>query len=195
MLLSTNKIKHILLAKNYLAYPVSILICLIYNKSLLANEKYNSLTVFTGELTKDEITLPIPEFEESTQLGISYNRKIKDFKWARIEFDTSIYKHYLNQFHWEISAAFLLRYYILKEKISFAVGEGLSYASDVPRLERIRHVKENRLLNLVIIELSYDLDPSHAVALRWHHRSGVWGLFNGVEGGSNSVQFGFRFKF
>jgi len=115
LLLSTNKIKHILLAKNYLAYPVSILICLIYNKSLLANEKYNSLTVFTGELTKDEITLPIPEFEESTQLGISYNRKIKDFKWARIEFDTSIYKHYLNQFHWEISAAFLLRYYILKE--------------------------------------------------------------------------------
>jgi len=161
----------------------------------LANEKHNSLTFFTGALTQDEIKFPIPDFEKSSQLGISYNRNIKHLKWATIEFDTSIYKHYLNQLNWEISAAILLRYQILKDKLSFAVGEGLSYASDLPRLERIRHTHENRLLNLVIIELAYDLDPSHAVALRWHHRSGVWGLFNGVSGGSNSVQLGFRLKF
>lgn len=181
--------------KNHLVYIGIILISLIYNKPLLANEKYNSLTFFTGALTTDEIKFPLPNFEEAAQLGISYNRAIKNFQRARIEFDTSIYKHSLNQLNWEISAGILLRYHILKNKLSFAVGEGLSYASDIPRLEKIRHVNESRLLNLVLIELAYDLDQAHTVALRWHHRSGVWGLFNDVAGGSNSVQFGFRLKF
>lgn len=196
MLLSINKKKYLLLfANNYLVYPGIILVFLICNKPLLANEKYNSLTFFTGASTTDEIAFPIPDFEEAAQLGISYNRAIKRFQRTRIEFDTSIYKHFLHQSNWEISTAILLRYYILKNKLSFAVGEGLSYASDIPRLERLRHVNENRLLNLVLIELAYDLDKSHTVALRWHHRSGVWGLFNDVAGGSNSVQLGFRLKF
>jgi len=31
--------------------------------------------------------------------------------------------------------------------------------------------------------------------IRWHHRSGVYGLFNGIHGGSNVVTGGIRLRF
>ncbi len=187
--LSKNTVKNAIVG---LTITVLSLICSL---PVVANEKNNSITIFGGELTEDEVKLPIPDFEEATQFGINYNRSIKSFKRIRFEFDTSLYRHFGEQFHWEITAAIMLRYYIFKNRLSFALGDGFSYASDIPDLERRRHIHTSQLLNLVLLELAYDLNQSGALAVRWHHRSGMWGLFNGVEGGSNSVQLGVRYKF
>jgi hypothetical protein len=162
---------------------------------VVAEEKNNSITIFTGALTEDEVKLPIPDFESAFQVGISYNRSIKSFDRIKFEFDTSLYRHFGEQFHWEITAAVMFRYYILKNRLSFAVGDGLSYASEIPDWERRRHIHTSQLLNLILLELAYDFNQKSAIALRWHHRSGMWGLFNGVEGGSNSAQLGLRYKF
>ncbi len=171
------------------------ILALISDNAAIANEKNNSLTIFGGALTEDEVKLPIPDFEEATQFGITYNRSIKSLDRIRFEFDTSIYRHFGEQFHWEITAAIMVRYYIFKNRLSFAVGDGFSYASDIPDWERRRHIHTSQLLNLVLLELALDINQFSAIALRWHHRSGMWGLFDKVEGGSNSAQIGVRYKF
>jgi hypothetical protein len=35
----------------------------------------------------------------------------------------------------------------------------------------------------------------HELLIRYHHRSGVFGTFNGVWGGSNVLTMGYRYRF
>ncbi len=165
------------------------------NPAKAGDTSNNLITIFGGTLTEDEVRLPIPRFENANQFGINYNRSIKSFDRSGFEFNTGLYRHFLEHFHWELTAAVMFRYQIFKNRLSFAVGNGLSWASDIPDLERRRHLQTSRLLNLVLIEMAYDVNDFSALAVRWHHRSGIWGLFNGVSGGSNSVQLGTRYKF
>ena len=166
-----------------------------FSNPVTANEKNNSISVFRGTVTEDELTFPIPNFEDAGQIGINYNRSLKRLQRFGFELDTSLFKYYGDQDHWEINAALLFRFYIIKNRVSFAVGDGFSYASDIPDLERRRHINTSKFLNFVVLDLAYDVTKSSALALRWHHRSGVWGLINDVSGGSNSVQFGARYRF
>lgn len=83
---------------------------------------------------------------------------------------------------------------------SVAFGTGLSYAFEVPELEpRTERPDEesSRLLNYLLVEI--DLSPSRSsqwgMVLRLHHRSGVFGLYSGVNGGSNFVGAGIRYAF
>ncbi|ELS04667.1 hypothetical protein Xen7305DRAFT_00044030 [Xenococcus sp. PCC 7305] len=166
-----------------------------FSDPAIANEKNNAIGIFNGTATEDELKFPIPDFEDAGQIGINYNRSLKRFSRFRFEFDTSFFQHYGEQEHWEITAALLLRFYLIKDRLSFGVGDGFSYASEIPELERRRHINTSQVLNFVLLELAVDINRFSALAMRWHHRSGVWGLINDVEGGSNSVQFGIRYKF
>lgn len=86
---------------------------------------------------------------------------------------------------------------------SVAVGEGLSYATRVPAVERDLHGEvvgldspTSKLLNYLMLEVAFGL-PSHPrwdLNVRLHHRSGAFGLFNDVHGGSNTVCVGLRYK-
>lgn len=83
---------------------------------------------------------------------------------------------------------------------SIAFGSGMSYAFDMPELEPRSDMDDeesNRLLNYLLVEI--DLSPPRApqwgMVLRLHHRSGVFGLYNGVSGGSNFVGAGLRYAF
>ena len=166
-----------------------------FSHPVVANGKNNAISIFRGTVTEDELTFPIPNFENAGQIGINYNRALKRFRRFGFELDTSLFKYYGDQSHWEVNAAIMFRFYIIKNRVSFAVGDGLSFASDIPDLERRRHINTSNILNFVVLDLAYDVTNSSSLALRWHHRSGMWGLFNGVSGGSNSVQFGARYRF
>ena len=168
---------------------------LVFSNPVVANEKNNAISIFRGTVTEDELVFPVPNFENAGQIGLNYNRALKRFNRFGFELDTSLFKYYGDQDHWEINAAFVVRYYIIKNRVSFAVGDGLSFTSDIPELERRRHINTSQILNFVVLDLAYDITPSNSIAVRWHHRSGIWGLINGVAGGSNSVQFGARHKF
>lgn len=90
---------------------------------------------------------------------------------------------------------------------SFAFGEGLSYATRVPAYEKdphgVLHGPEHKLheasdfLNYLMLELGFtypEIAP-WSLFFRIHHRSGVFGLFNDVDGGSNFICSGFRYHF
>ncbi len=87
---------------------------------------------------------------------------------------------------------------------TFAVGDGISYATREPPIETDYNAKSHGLdydvsqwLNYMLVELTLGMPalPQWRVFVRIHHRSGVFGLINGVDGGSNAVGFGVRYDF
>lgn len=80
---------------------------------------------------------------------------------------------------------------------TFAIGDGLSYATGVPLREELDSDIHNpkHLLNLVVIEATAAL-PSHRdlqLVVRIHHRCGAWGLFGAGNLSSNAVGIGVRY--
>ena len=84
----------------------------------------------------------------------------------------------------------------LDNRVRFGFGEGLSYASDILYYEEAEASdgKTSYLLNYLDISLDFDFGklvnykPLHGTYIGWvlKHRSGIFGLINGVrKGGSN----------
>ncbi|MCS5421670.1 MULTISPECIES: hypothetical protein [Psychrilyobacter] len=82
------------------------------------------------------------------------------------------------------------------------VSEGLSYTSRITNLERYDQYHENNsnYLNYLDITLSFnvkditgmdDLEDTY-IGMGILHRSGIFGIINGVDGGSNNVTFFFE---
>ncbi len=81
---------------------------------------------------------------------------------------------------------------------SFAIGEGISYASSVPSVEKRNHNTETkRLLNYLMFEATFALPPYPRLQLiaRIHHRSGAFGLYHAGNTGSNDVGLGLKYLF
>jgi hypothetical protein len=85
---------------------------------------------------------------------------------------------------------------------TIAASIGLSYVgtvSDVEKASSVGHGNPDgsKLLHYFSPEFTF-ADPGHRdweFVVRYHHRSGVFGLFNGVWGGSNVVTGGVRHRF
>lgn len=119
------------------------------------------------------------------------------------ELEGQLGKHFRGQNHWEFNAVAIYRWqrfpwnkYL---KTSAAIGDGLSYASQTPPLEASSptNVGATRLLNYIMVEMTVappQID-NWALVVRVHHRSGVYGLFDDVEGGSNVIGAGVKFTF
>ncbi len=82
---------------------------------------------------------------------------------------------------------------------SAVLGWGQSFATSVPPLEprSDRDERSTRLLNYLLVELDFapPSRPEWGLVLRLHHRSGVFGAYNGVNGGSNFIGVGIRHQF
>jgi hypothetical protein len=79
------------------------------------------------------------------------------------------------------------------------VSTGVNYATSISDLERSKSGNDrgNNLLHYFSPELTF-ADPENKdleFVARLHHRSGVFGLFNGVDGGSTFFSFGLRHHF
>ena len=119
------------------------------------------------------------------------------------ELEAQLGKHYRGQSHLELNLVAIYRWQktpwdnILKT--SFAIGDGLSYASEVPPLEAASHTNTGaaRLLNYIMVEMTAAPPQAKdwAMVVRVHHRSGVDGLFNDVKGGSNVIAIGLKFRY
>ncbi len=100
----------------------------------------------------------------------------------------------------ELVAAIILRYHNFPWdnylNTSAALGEGLSWTTEAPKRE-LQREDSQRLLNYLAVELEFALPgyPDISLAYRVHHRSGVFGLFGGVEGASDFYLLGLRYRF
>lgn len=80
---------------------------------------------------------------------------------------------------------------------SLAIGEGISYTTSVPSIERRYSDNTKRLLNYLMLEASF-APPSYPrlqLIARIHHRSGAYGLYHADNSGSNDIGLGLRYLF
>jgi hypothetical protein len=80
---------------------------------------------------------------------------------------------------------------------SFAIGEGISYDSSIPSLEKRSNSNTKRLLNYLMLEATFASPkaPRWQLVARIHHRSGAYGLYHAGNTGSNAVGLGLRYLF
>lgn len=164
------------------------------------------LTIYNGVYTDDrlgDVLLSKPVNELDSNLAVVALSKAFQFKRPnhQWELEAQLGKHYRGQNHSELNLLAIYRWqppaWNQFLKTSFALGDGLSYASEIPPIEAASttNVGSTRLLNYILVEMTAAPAKVNnwAFITRVHHRSGVYGLFNDVEGGSNVVAVGVKF--
>ena len=162
------------------------------------------LTVYGGAHAQDDIgdvfTLQ-PKFEDNDYLVVvALARELWHFKkYISFELEGQIGKHFNNDTFWEFNGLIIGRWHVFPwDKYfdtSFAVGDGISHYTEVSKVEKADDEDSQRTINYLLFELALGL-PQHPrwdVVLRIHHRSGIFGVYEG--GGSNYVTGGFKFSF
>jgi hypothetical protein len=150
----------------------------------------------------DHLTKHAADFEDSYLVLVSGGREFYRYRdWASLEWEGQVGKHWDFQDHWEFNAFMTVRWLKFPWDrfldTSFASGNGLSYATEEPEIEIEKNDETARLLYYLMFELDFALPqlPEWSVFTRIHHRSGVFGLFDGVKGGSNFIAGGVRYRF
>jgi hypothetical protein len=80
---------------------------------------------------------------------------------------------------------------------SLAIGEGVSYVSSIPSIEKRQNQNTKRILNYLMLEATFAIPnyPQWHLILRIHHRSGAFGLYHAGNTGSNVLGLGIRYIF
>ena len=163
------------------------------------------LTIYAGRYAHEHLTDMLrfrASFrEENSQVAVvAVARELWRYEdLLALEAEGQLGKHFGAMDHWEFNGLAVLRWHPFPWdrylNTSFAVGNGLSYATEVPRVEKKFDEDAVRVLNYLLVELTFGLpgQPRWGFSLRIHHRSEVFGLFKG--GGSNFLCAGIKHSF
>jgi hypothetical protein len=169
------------------------------------NERYRwFLTVYGGAHAQDDIHDVVtfqPKFEDNAYIGVvALARELWHYKkYLSFELEGQVAKHFNKDTQWEFVGVFIGRWhYFPWDKYvdtSFAVGDGLSYYTEVSEVETEDDEDAQRALNYLLFEVALGLPeyPRWDLVFRIHHRSSVFGLYG--AGGSNFVCGGIKFAF
>ncbi|NKI34088.1 hypothetical protein HFP89_02770 [Wenzhouxiangella sp. XN79A] len=168
------------------------------------------VSAYSGQAASDRLLDIITKFDtpfiDSYLVAVSPGWVHIQTKNWRFEVEGQAVRHWGDfQDHWEFNAAYIARWmpFFWDDYVdtSFAVGAGVSYATEVPliepRAERIGELESTKLLGYLMIEFEFSPpnDSPFAAFVRLHHRSGGKGLFEDVNGGSNFITGGVRWDF
>lgn len=180
------------------------LILLISSQSQALATDNGYVSLYGGRVCYDDLAniLSKREYTNSYVTVLSVGKGLRDYKnYLRLEGEGQVAKHWGEQDHFEFNALLGLRWLPFPWDryldTSFAVGAGLSYATDEPEIEIEKNDRTARLLGYLMFELGVVVpqQPQWTLLARVHHRSGAFGLFDGVSGGSNVVGVGLRYSF
>lgn len=160
-----------------------------------------TLTVFYGQSNVNDlldiVQLRIGKFEPYSILGVQYSQKFLDVPtYFNLEWAGHLVKHFERWDLFEVDALVILRWnwfpwnsYL---NTSLGMGEGFSLASGHPSSETVSQGIYAPFLNYLWIDLRFSIPalPEWGADIILHHRSGIYGLIAGVEGGSNYISFG-----
>ena len=129
-------------------------------------------------------------------------------KYLRAKFQLAgnlAYRDETDRNFWEVDLYFMVRWQDLpwnhRVPTTFAIGEGLSYSSEVPLVEVEDAVDQDtdprKLLNYLVFEatVAHPAHPDWQLVARIHHRSAIKGVFSDGNLGSNVVGIGIRHYF
>lgn len=160
-----------------------------------------AVTLYAGALTKGStkaVTRFSAEYEDSQIAVAALSWKFGEITrhlWFEVE--GQVGKHFGIQDHWELNALILARWVTFPWNrflvTTVAVGDGISYATEVPKLEEKEDASQ--WLNYLLFEFTFAL-PSHpewALVTRLHHRSGFYRAL--APNSINAVGFGIKYRF
>ena len=142
-------------------------------------------------------------FEDSYLTALAVAKRMASWEdKIDLELEGQIVKHFRGQEHWEFNALGIGRWLPFPWddhlNTSFAFGAGLSVATETPKVEEERRGdgQTQEVLTYLLLELEMGLPayPNWSCVTRIHHRSGAFGLFNGVTGASNALGFGIKYR-
>jgi len=142
-----------------------------------------------------------PSWQSSYLGAVTWGYVFARTGWFRWEVEGQLVRHTGMQHHWETNAVAAVRLMSMPWDrwldTRLSVGNGLSWASEEPRLEPRGEPDEGdsaQLLNYTKVELEVTMPDSKrwSTFLRLHHRSGIMGTFSDVKGGSNFIGLGLR---
>lgn len=156
----------------------------------------------TTENTSDLWTGRNWSFENSYAGGLAVSKELTPLfdRRAALEAEVQTLRHFGGQDHWEFTGMLVFRWHAFPwddtVDTSFAIGDGISYPTEIPAEELYNHGPGNsgRMLNSVMMEATFaDPDaPDFQYVLRYHHRSGFFRTFSDV--GEASTLFGAGIK-
>lgn len=139
--------------------------------------------------------------QDSFLLTANVGRQIgRPFESLYVDAEGQIGQHFGEQDHQEVVGVLVARWESFpwdhELDTSLSVGEGLSWASELPAKERGGDEGTARLLNYMLFEVAASPweERRWEGFLRVHHRSGVFGTFGGVYGASNFIGLGVRYR-
>ena len=151
----------------------------------------------------DILSRPPPEMRSSWLYAMTLGYTFYQGAGVRMEAELQFARHTGMQRHYELNAIYLGRWSTpfldAGRDLNLALGHGLSWASEVPPIEPRSDPDEEestRLLHYLLLEVEYRPSREHpwSAFTRIHHRSGVFGLFDNVRGGSNFIALGIRYR-
>ncbi len=164
----------------------------------------SAVTLFGGRMINDEFheVLPLDDvsWRRSNLIGLAASRRLWEIgRFADIEVEGQVVRHFGNQHHWEFNALGVGRWRLFpwSETVhtTLAYGLGLSYATELPNDEVAHRGSSKRTLFYWVAELEVGPpDAPWSAIARLHHRSTGFGLL-GDNGGSNALVAGLRWRF
>ncbi|TGM30455.1 hypothetical protein EHQ82_01410 [Leptospira selangorensis] len=176
-----------------------------------------SLVLYGGIFTTTDL-IPIvfrqkTDYRESYIGTIGVSRPLDyRIRWFDFFWETNVTKHFGEMNHGETNAFYIVKINrVFDSPISFSLGEGMSLATENPKLENKAKgfyfdsgiqrdaIQSRALLNYMMVEVSSYLpfERKTEIFIRVHHRSGIFGLYCPPDPncGSNFVSYGFRTMF
>ena len=161
---------------------------------------------FWGAWGTDGVIEDLPglssNFEQTWFAGVGLTKEFgqwgKSLTW---EVEGQAIKHFGWQTNYEFNGIISARWHRFpwnqRVSTSFAVSTGLSWASEVPKMEAELDDSDARLLQYLGFEFAFSRPetPDRIFAIRLHHRSSAYGVFGPAGDGSNFVAVGLRRRF
>jgi hypothetical protein len=201
---SVQQLTNVKRVKAGTVFIIVLVLTLLGQRDAVADRKW-FVGVYGGQVTDgsiNDIADLKADFMDSRFCALIVGNAFWTYKdYFGLEAEGQIVKHWGLQDHLELNALLAIRWLLFPwdryVDTSFALGEGISYATKDPEIEKESHSNVSQILNYLMFELSFLIPKqSHwSVFVRLHHRSGVFGLINGVSGASNAVGAGLRYVF
>lgn len=189
--------------------PTLALVLCLAAATACKTPREQAITVYGGQYVDnslpEEIALAQPLHPKDAFLvAAAYSRVFAEpSRHLRWELEGNVAQWFGQQDHQELNGLVTLRWMTFPWdkylNTTFGFGNGLSFATSEPKLEEQFHPETgtSQLLYYIAVEFSFAAPSAKhwSVITRVHHRSGVFGLFDGVDGGSNVITAGLRYAF
>ena len=198
-----------MLKRNVRLITICIIAVILFVLSSTINANAQSdwaATLYTGRITVADLGETATgdfKFEDAYFVSLGLMRRLYTYRhYFNFELEGQVKKFFGDQDIWDFGLIGYIRWLPFPWdkfiETSFAAGAGLSYATSVPEIEAENFDESARFLGTLSFEFTFAFPTTpewNLVAGIIHHRSGAGGIFSGVQGASNGIGVGVRYKF